>query len=348
MIEHPSPSIGVWFPAIRTGTGTDVFTLQLCNGLNAKGIRAEITWLPHRTEYLPWFTRIPATPSWATIAHLNTWIHKRFIPDSIPTLATMHLCVHDPALSPYKKKTQSLYHQHWIRPIEETLLQRVQKVVAVSHYTAQITQEQFQLNNRIPVIHNGIPIPASVVRPARDASQPFRLLYVGNWSKRKGVDLLADLMQALGSGFELHYTADAHGAHQRASLPANCKCIGRLDHENLRQAYCSAHALIFPSRLEGLPLTVIEAMSNSLPVIGANTSSLPELITNKVTGILFPQDDVAKAVKAVRTLESDFNLSQVIGLNSRNKVISDLSLEAMVNAYVKIYEDIAFGFSDVQ
>ncbi|MCQ4974462.1 hypothetical protein NE662_09525, partial [Bifidobacterium pseudocatenulatum] len=62
----------IWFPAIRTGTGTDVFTQRLVEGLVAIGIRAEITWLPLRAEYLPWTVAVPQPPNWATIVHVNT------------------------------------------------------------------------------------------------------------------------------------------------------------------------------------------------------------------------------------------------------------------------------------
>ncbi len=49
---QPKPAI--WFPTVRTGTGTDVFTERLVKGLNEQGIKAEITWLPLRAEYAPW------------------------------------------------------------------------------------------------------------------------------------------------------------------------------------------------------------------------------------------------------------------------------------------------------
>ncbi len=78
----------VWFPAVRAGTGSDKFTLQLCEALNARGIRAGITWLPHRAEYLPWTVRVPPVPGWANIVHVNTWLHPRFLPRGIPVVAT--------------------------------------------------------------------------------------------------------------------------------------------------------------------------------------------------------------------------------------------------------------------
>lgn len=51
MSENP---LAVWFPAVRSYSGADVFTERLCAGLNARGIRAEISWLPLRAEYAPW------------------------------------------------------------------------------------------------------------------------------------------------------------------------------------------------------------------------------------------------------------------------------------------------------
>src|SRR5690606_37236266 len=45
---------GVWFPAIRSGTGTDVFTERLAEGLESAGIRTAIDWMPLRAEYAPW------------------------------------------------------------------------------------------------------------------------------------------------------------------------------------------------------------------------------------------------------------------------------------------------------
>src|SRR5690606_24967550 len=88
----------VWLPAVRVGTGTDVFTQRLCRGLRARNVRAEITWLPRHTEYLPWAVRLPEPPAWANIVHVNTWLHRRFIPKHLSVVATMHHSVHDPVL----------------------------------------------------------------------------------------------------------------------------------------------------------------------------------------------------------------------------------------------------------
>lgn len=317
--------------------------MRLCEGLKARGLRSEITWLPHRAEYLPWTVTVPVAPAWANIAHLNTWVHRRLVPAGLPLVATMHLCVHDPALRPYKSRAQQLYHRGWVRPMERHLLGRVRALVAVSHYTAARTRDAFGVPAP-QVIPNGVPLSPDWADPdrflQRPAGQTFRLLYVGNWSLRKGVDLLAPLMQSLGPGFELDYTADAHGAHQGAALPANCRCIGRLGPDELQAAYRRADALIFPSRLEGLPLTVIEAMSQGLPVVAASASSLPELVTHDETGLLFMRDDVAGAAACIRALAQAPAKQADLAWRARQHVQSSAGLDMMVEAYVALYRRI--------
>lgn len=301
MTADPKKPPAVWFPAVRAHSGADVFTQRLCAALNARGIRAEITWLPLRAEYAPWSVPVPMPPQWATIVHVNSWLHPRFLPRGLPVVSTLHSCVHDPALAPYKRPAQRLYHAAWIKRVEAANLRRARAVVAVSHYTAQVAQAAFGRRD-IQVIHNGVDVEEFRPIDRNAPNQPFRLLYVGNWNPLKGVDLLAPILHALGPGFELHYTADRSGAHTRFALPSNARCLGRLDTAGLVAAYQQADALLFPSRLEGFGLVAAEAMSSGLPVIAAETSSLPEVVEQGTSGWLFPVDDVAAFADAARQL----------------------------------------------
>lgn len=335
----------VWFPAIKTGTGTDVFTERLCEGLRESGLRAEVTWLPPRAEYLPWAVPLPAAPKWANIAHVNTWLHLRFVPTHLPVLATMHLCVHDPSLKQYKSYVQSFYHRHWIRPLEAAMLRRATRVIAVSKYTARRTLEMFG-DGGISVIHNGVPIKkeADPRREARHLHTPFRLLYVGNWSLRKGIDLLSPIMESLGEGFELWYTADSRNSHQNVSLPRNCKCIGRLAGDKLERFYREADALLFPTRLEGFGLVAAEALMAGLPVIASNCSSLPEIVKDGESGILCPPGNVAAFVRAIRDV-SDAKVWASMGEKAARLAKVEFNLERMVEKYIEEYNRVLYGFT---
>ena len=81
--------LGVWFPTVRTGTGAQKFTERLVAALQKRGIRAAITWLPHRAEFLPWTVAVPQPPDWARIVHVNSWLPARFIPGHLPVVATV-------------------------------------------------------------------------------------------------------------------------------------------------------------------------------------------------------------------------------------------------------------------
>lgn len=329
----------IWFPAIRCGSGADVFTENLCAGLHARGIRAEITWLPHRAEYAPWSVQVPRPPQWANIVHVNSWLPMRFLPKGLPVVTTLHSCVHDSALEPYKGFLQRCYHRLWIRQVEAANLARADRIVAVSRYTAEQARRCFGLAE-VEVIHNGIDIQRFHPIERKAPNTPFRLLYVGNWDRRKGVDLLAPIMQALGEGFELVYTADREGRHRRYPLPPNCRCLGRLSGESLVRAYQEADALLFPSRLEGLPLTAIEAMACGLPVIAARASSLPEVVEDGASGWLCDVDDVAGFAAVIRALASAPEAWHTARAKARARAQGLFSLTAFVQAWMWLYAGI--------
>lgn len=327
----------VWFPAIRCGSGADVFTERLCHALNAQGIRAEITWLPHRAEYAPWTVPVPALPAWATVCHINTWLHPRFIPEHLPVVATLHHSIHDPALRPYKGWLRAAYHRWWIAPIERRVLRRADRVVAVSRFVADMACKTL-CDVPMQVIHNGID--TELFQPRnhlRQPDAPFRLLYVGSWMARKGVDLLAPIMRELGSGFELRYTGGPAAQKGKTAMPPNMTDMGRLTGAQVVAAMQGADALLFPSRSEGLPLVAIEAMACGLPVIGIRGTALDDLVEHGVTGMLCERDDVLAHAAAVRRLAQDHGLHQKMRRAAREAALFRFSSTAMVDAYVRVY-----------
>jgi len=341
MISTTEPA--VWFPVIRCGTGTDVFTERLASALEARGVRCAITWLPHRAEYAPWTVPIPKPPAWANLVHINSWLHPRFVPSGLAVVVTVHHSVHDPALAPYNSSLQRLYHQLWVEPIEVRNLGNARAITTVSRFTAQQVERVFGHRNLV-VIPNGIDVEQTFTPGApRFPQRPFRLLYVGNWIVRKGVDLLGPILEYLGPDFELIYTADRNGAHLRYCLPSNARCIGRLDAHTLAQAYRAADALLFPSRSEGLPLGVIEAMACGLPVIASNVSALPEVIEHGVTGWLCPVDDVKAFAKAARNLFRDQDNWAAMRLAARERAEKSFGLCRQTEAFVDVYNVVIAG-----
>lgn len=330
---QPKPAI--WFPTVRTGTGTDVFTERLVKGLNEQGIKAEITWLPLRAEYAPWTVKAPKPPSWATVVHVNTWLHSRFLPKHLPIVATLHHSIHDPALRPYKGWLRAAYHRWWIAPNERRVLRRADHVTAVSQFVVDMARKTL-CDVPMQVIYNGID--TEVFCPGnriRESDEPFRLLYVGGWIARKGVDLLAPTMRELGDGFELHYTGGSAAEKDNKHMPGNMHDLGRLNQVQVIETMQNADAFLFPSRSEGLPQVVIEAMACGLPVIAMSGTAVDEVVQNGGNGYLCDDKQPQDLAQMVRETSSSWpQLRQA----ARARVCERFDYGSMLAGYSALYE----------
>lgn len=330
---QPKPAI--WFPTVRTGTGTDVFTERLVKGLNEQGIKAEITWLPLRAEYAPWTGKAPEPPNWATVVHVNTWLHSRFLPKHLPIVATLHHSIHDPALRPYKGWLRAAYHRWWIAPNERRVLRRADHVTAVSQFVADMARKTL-CDVPMQVIYNGVDTdlycPGDRVKKP---SEPFRLLYVGSWIKRKGVDLLTPIMQELGNDFELHYTGGPAAEKDKHEMPANMHDLGRLNQQEVIFAMQNADAFLFPSRSEGLPLVALEAMACGLPVIAMSGTAVDEIVLHGRNGYLCMNRELQDLTKIVRETSNTWpQLRQA----ARARVCERFDYDSMLAGYSALYE----------
>jgi len=334
--QHP---LGVWFPMIRCGTGADVFTIRLAKALNERGIRAEITWLPHRAEYAPWSVAVPKPPEWATVVHINSWLHRHFIPTGLPLVVTLHSCVHDPAYRPYKNWLRTLYHQFWVKRCEAYNIGYAKVVTAVSQYTADQAAAIFGRQD-IEVLYNWIDTEVFSPDSRKHPHHPFRLLFVGKPSIRKGADLLPQIMQILGPDFELRYTGEPKDIGV-SDLPDNMISIGRLESEAaVVNAYREADALLFPSRLEGLSLAMLEAQSCGLPIIATRASSLPEVVENNETGFLCICDcpeDFSRAAQQICNPDKWARFSS----SARKRVTTVFHQSTKVDDWICVYQRLA-------
>lgn len=327
----------VWFPVVRTGTGTDVFTERLATALRARGVRADVTWLPLRAEYAPWTVPVPAPPKWATLCHVNTWLHPRFIPGHLPVVATLHHSIHDPALQPYKGRLRAAYHRCWIAPIERRVMRRAHQVLAVSQFVADMAGKTL-CDVPMQVVYNGID--TALFQPGSRVRKPdgaFRLLYVGSWKALKGVDMLAPIMRELGEGFELQFTGGPVAQKEKLTMPPNMHDLGRLSELQVVSAMQDADAFLFPSRSEGFGLVAAEAMACGLPVIATKGTAIAELVQDGDAGLLCLGDSVGDFAQAVRRLANDRDLLSKFSAAAVASARSRFGYEQMVASYLEIY-----------
>ena len=131
---------------------------------------------------------------------------------------------------------------------------------------------------------------------------PVRLLFVGNWSYRKGVDVLVQAWQAL-SGTELIHVGSV-GDAPLPNLPGFIH-YDAVDQFRLHQFYAMAHIFVLASREEGMALVQAQALSCGLPLICTDRSGgedLREFVDDPNLIEVIPSDDVTSLIAAMQKM----------------------------------------------
>ena len=328
----------VWLPAIKGGSGADVFTRRLAMALPRHGIIVEIGWFPTYFQFAPFLLSSLSPPSGTNLIHGLSWSGFAFKEQHIPLVITEQLDVLDPSYRPYKSLAQHIYHQTLIRAFMKASFKTASSVTAVSRSTAA-SLARIVPDRSIRVIHNFVDTrtfhPAAITN-RRD--QRFRLLFVGNLTRRKGADLLAPIMQKLGDRFALYYTSGLRSLKLK-NLTRNMISLGTLKTDSeLIAAYNDCDALLFPSRLEGLPFAPLEAMSCGKAVIASCVSSMPEVVEDGVTGILCEPNNVDEFVSACQKLADSPETLHEYGEAARQRVETLFSEDTVIQQYISLYE----------
>jgi glycosyltransferase involved in cell wall biosynthesis len=92
--------------------------------------------------------------------------------------------------------------------------------------------------------------------------------------------------------------------------------------------------LALPSRWEGLPLVVVEAMAAGLPVIASATGATPEVVTDGETGLLVPPGDEEALARALGRLAADEDLRRRMGAAGRSRRPSGDVNDSWVRQYL--------------
>lgn len=325
----------IWIPSIRTGSGSDVYVERLAHSLRAAGVTVEVQWFGHYFEFCPYLLRVVRPPQDTDIIFANSWSAVGFTHHGIPVVTCIHHCVHDPAYRQFKSWLQSLYHRWLIYPFEAAGIAGSTFLVSGSDFTRHQVSEVFKVAPP-ELISYAIETDLFLAPTCQKTHQPYKLLFIGNQSKRKGFDLLAPIMQQLGSDFKLYFTSGLRNYDIGRDIP-HAECVGSLSTEQLVALYQSCDMLLFPTRYEGFGYAVAEAMACGLPVVASACSSIPELLDEGKGGFLCPVNEVSYFVEKVRLLQSDESLAQAMGAHNRASAVTKFGFGRMAQEYIDLF-----------
>jgi glycosyltransferase involved in cell wall biosynthesis len=99
--------------------------------------------------------------------------------------------------------------------------------------------------------------------------------------------------------------------------------------------------LLHPALMEGLGIALLQAAAAKVPLVGAKAGGIPEIVHDGVNGFLIEPGDKSAIVKSVLTLLYDPEMRTSFGEAGRKIIESSFSIDAMVDGYLRVYNDIA-------
>ncbi|MCX8035660.1 MAG: glycosyltransferase [Candidatus Sumerlaeia bacterium] len=206
--------------------------------------------------------------------------------------------------------------------------------------------------DRIKVIPNGVEMPPAVSFDAAALRRKFGLsehdgpvlAVVANLGPEKRHRDLIDAVASLAADFP-HMAVlcagrdEMGGANQQYAaargVEGQFRWLGRVD--NVAEVFAAADFAVLPSRHEGMPASVLEAMAMGKAVIASDVGGIPEVIRHKENGLLVPPLQPAALADAIRILASDRALCERIGQAARRAVEEHFSMAGMVERIQDLY-----------
>ena len=216
--------------------------------------------------------------------------------------------------------------------------------VALSPLVHQSIMDYYGLEEqRIPTVFNGVPLDRCIPRETYALGEKAVLVHVGRFNEQKNHGGLLEAFQLLLEpcpNTELWLLGDGELRDQMESYAQSLDIQDRVrflgSQENVYPYLHDADVFVLPSRYEGMPMTVIEAMGTGLPIVASHVGGIPDMVKDGESGLLttLAPEDIARCCAA---LLSDEKLRERLGRGARAES-GRFSAEEMARSYCRVYE----------
>lgn len=236
------------------------------------------------------------------------------------------------------------------------MLERADAMVAVSERVRSAVASDLRLRPeqmaRIAVVRNGIHVPPHVDAGRRQSlrrelgvgEDQVLIVGVGRLTPQKGFDMLLDALAHMPTPISTWHSAVAGAGECRGGLEdqiarlglgGQVTLLGRL--ENVEGLLSAADIYCLPSRFEGLPLALLEAMAAGLPVVAFSIDGVADVVADGVHGRLAAQGSVSELSGCLAELIGDARIRQSMGRRARDLVAGQYGLSRTVDELEALY-----------
>ena len=236
---------------------------------------------------------------------------------------------------------------------ERYTLQRASHVICISPYVRDVLQAIYDKPEYYS-IDNAVDESFFAVYP-RSETGVKNLLFVGSINPRKGViDAVKAMVKVaktipnvqlsiVGSPSNYQYYQQVLAFVRSHNLDDSVKFLGWRDHEELPHLLSQTDLLVFPSYLETFGNVIAESMAAGVPVVAANTSAIPHLVTDGVTGFLVESGDIVDLENKIIAILEDRQLKADMGRNAREVALRRWHPNVIAKKTYDVYKRILKG-----
>jgi glycosyltransferase involved in cell wall biosynthesis len=339
-------TVARWLLNNQQAIGARYVTFNLMRPTDELGGRLRVASLTYQVrqlrQFVPWAKRSPRIIHYA-LALSPIGLARDFVYLLILATYGRKVIVHIHAVAPQKP---------WWRPAMRAIRRLAAEIVTLGQ-AAHRDLDAVGISSR--VVPNAFPLDPQLVDAYRcpDGVKPFQLLFVGAVGVDKGCFELVDALGAVrkaGIDCRIDFVGlpAFKGEQERLDtyvsalgLGSAVRFLGPREPEELPALYAQSHAFCLPSHMEGLPLSLIEAMAYGLPVVATLVGCVGDLVIHGKTGLLARVGDPASLSEQLSLLARDPNLRHELGENGARHVAIRMGTNVIATAWHEIYSSLA-------
>tara|TARA_B100001123_G_scaffold367775_1_gene428302 strand:+ start:2377 stop:3534 length:1158 start_codon:yes stop_codon:yes gene_type:complete len=254
--------------------------------------------------------------------------------------------VHDagPWLGHYSAFIERIIRKLEFKWIELWAIKRAHFCTVVFKAMKNHLEQKFGVDRtRIKVITPGVNIENFI--PVDQKLKTLEFIFVGRLVRRKGTDTLLKIIERLpslklsivGEGPDREWLENSINSLQ---ISKRINFIGHVPNNELPQLLSKALALVSPAHSEGLPLTILEAMSSGIPVVATNVGGIGDVVIDGRTGFLRSDSDIEGILGALESLKENPAKASEMGKNGRALMEEQYTWEYICKQFEQIYYEL--------
>ena len=228
--------------------------------------------------------------------------------------------------------------------------------VVASEAIKRILVDQYcEAEDRIRVIVHGVDVESQfnpdnievgVVAPAALPHGKFLVSFCGRFSEEKCPESFLRMVNLLKEEDNLHFLMIGNGPEyprikqQIEKLQMESKVYAPGFVADVRPFLKMSGVVVIPSRIEGIPIVLMESLSLGVPVIASSVGGIPSIIRDEFNGFLCQSSDIDGFVKNIRRVAKDEGLYKAMKANAREYALRHLGVDKTNREYRNLFSEL--------